>query len=791
MKRPLTASLRTLLRAAGVLSLLATGLALSAPIPKLYNTGVDDAGNPLPNATVDPHYTLLESPDPEYPGPNTFTLEPGWPVAPDGPWVADSAVSRWIAPRARQSVGNAAGSYTFRTTFDLTGFDPARARITGRWTSDNTGMDLVLNGNSLGISQPGNFGVFSEFTIEFGFVAGTNTLDFLVFNAGEAANPIGLRVEMIGTVEAAGEPPRIVSAPVGGTYLVGDTVTLSVLADGTPPLRYQWKRNGADLPAANDATLTLDNVSTAQEGEYTVVIRNDVGEITSPAVRVTVLDPLPGLYNTGVDDDRNVLWDGAEDPHYKLVVNPDDPAVTVPVVQDSTAFPIVAGPWVANSDTSVWIGPRLETSGAAGGDYVYELEVDLTGFDPRTAFIEGLWATDNAAQLLLDGGTTGIANTGNFDTLSPFRLEGLFLSGKNKLQFKVNNAGTGFTGLRVQALRGGARKGSSGDAPRIISQPLGGLLLTGESLDLSVLADGARPLAYQWRKNGADLSGQTGTRLALTGVGLADAGDYTVVVSNFAGSITSTVATVTVLERVPGVFSTGVDAAGAVLQDGAVDPHYQLVLNATDPNSRDAFVHDSTIFPIVTGPWVANTDRSKWIAPLVNSVEAAGGDYAYHTTFDLTGYDPATAVLLGAWATDNLGTDIKLNGVSTGLQNGSQFGSLTPFTLTTGFVTGVNTLEFHLNNADLVTGYTGLRVDNLRVGALPLGLAPSLTVQRSGSNIVLAWPAAATGYKLFSAPALGAGAAWTEVPVAATPSGDRLTVTIAPTGSQQFYRLQK
>jgi hypothetical protein len=52
---------------------------------------------------------------------------------------------------------------------------------------------------------------------------------------------------------------------------------------------------------------------------------------------------------------------------------------------------------------------------------------------------------------------------------------------------------------------------------------------------------------------------------------------------------------------------------------GAVDPHYKLVINATDPNSQDALVHDSTIFPIVSGPWVANTDRSKWIAPLVNS----------------------------------------------------------------------------------------------------------------------------------------------------------------------------
>jgi len=132
----------------------------AAPISGLYNTGVDDNGVPLGNAAIDSHYKLIESPDGNYPGPNTYTLEAGWPVAPAGPWIADSSISRWIAPRARQSIGNAPGTYTFRTTFNLTGFDPAKAKITGRWTSDNNGVDIVLNGVSLGLGQGGNFGTF-------------------------------------------------------------------------------------------------------------------------------------------------------------------------------------------------------------------------------------------------------------------------------------------------------------------------------------------------------------------------------------------------------------------------------------------------------------------------------------------------------------------------------------------------------------------------------------------------------------------------------------------------------
>ena len=774
--------------AASLLAGVGVCLTSAAPIPKLFNTGVDDTGALLGASTVDPHYQLIDSADPAYPGPDTFTLEPGFPV---GPWLAEGPASRWIAPRARQGTGNEPGNYTFRTTFDLAGFDPTKAKIAGKWSVDNSGLDIVLNGNSLTLANNSGFGGFVDFTIDFGFVNGVNTLDFILNNAGDAVNPAGLRVEMIGTVEVAGEAPRIVTAPVGGTYLVGGDVTLSVVADGTPPLTYQWKLNGADVAGATEATLPITGITAAQGGDYTVLVKNGSGEITSPAAKVIVLEPIPKLFTTGLGDDGILIWDGFNDPHYTLVANPDDPAVTQPIVQDSTVFPIVAGPWIANSFTSVWIGPRVETSAAAGGDYVYEIVVDLTGFDPTTAFIAGTWATDNEADILLNGASTGIHNTGNFDTLSAFRIESGFLSGKNKLQFKVNNASVGYTGLRVDNLYGGAKKGTLGDQPRIVSAPAGATLLTGDSLDLTVLADGAKPLTYQWRRNGSDLSGKTDTQLTLTNVGHADAGDYTVVAANFAGSVTSVVATVTVLDRVPGTFGTGVGATGVVLADGEVDPQYKLTLNTDNSESQDALVQDSTVFPIVGGTWVFNSDQSKWIGPRFETSGAAGGDYTYQTTFDLTGFDPNTVVLLGGWATDNLGTDIKLNGNSTGLLNGTQFGALTPFTITTGFQAGVNTLEFLVNNSDAVAGYTGLRVENLRIGAnIAGGTAPKLGVQLSGKDVVVSWPASATGYKLFGTPALGA-ATWSEVTTATTPAGDQLTVKITAPSGQQFYRLQK
>ena len=50
-------------------------------------------------------------------------------------------------------------------------------------------------------------------------------------------------------------PPVITTPPQGATVAVGSTVTLSVAATGTPPLSYQWKKNGADLPGKTEASL--------------------------------------------------------------------------------------------------------------------------------------------------------------------------------------------------------------------------------------------------------------------------------------------------------------------------------------------------------------------------------------------------------------------------------------------------------------------------------------------------------------------------------------------------------
>ncbi len=86
-------------------------------------------------------------------------------------------------------------------------------------------------------------------------------------------------------------PPSIVTPPAPQTVNAGATATFTVVASGTPPLNYQWRKNGADIPSATTDTLTINNVQAADATAYSVVVSNAAGSVTSHAATLTVVDP--------------------------------------------------------------------------------------------------------------------------------------------------------------------------------------------------------------------------------------------------------------------------------------------------------------------------------------------------------------------------------------------------------------------------------------------------------------------------------------------------------------------
>ena len=169
---------------------------LLAAIP-IYSTGVGNDNNLLPAGSVDRHYQLISSPDPSFSMAFVAGIIPGTYI-PNGP------NSQWIGPGVDQGPITIypAGDYVYRTTFDVTGFEPSSTVITGQFASDNPGI-ILLNGADTGIKSP-DYTAWTPFSLTSGFVSGLNTLDFRVTNFTHAT---ALHVELSGTVNPIPVPP--------------------------------------------------------------------------------------------------------------------------------------------------------------------------------------------------------------------------------------------------------------------------------------------------------------------------------------------------------------------------------------------------------------------------------------------------------------------------------------------------------------------------------------------------------------------------------------------------------
>jgi hypothetical protein len=114
--------------------------------------------------------------------------------------------------------------------------------------------------------------------------------------------------------------------------------------------------------------------------------------------------------------------------------------------------------------------------------------------------------------------------------------------------------------------------------PSITAQPPSQAATLGQNVSFSVVAGGTAPLSYQWSFNGTALSGATGSTLTLASGGTSstltlanvqtiNAGSYTVVVTNIAGSIASAGAVLTVIPPTPPSFgSAGMAPNGFAFQ---------------------------------------------------------------------------------------------------------------------------------------------------------------------------------------------------------------------------------
>ncbi len=88
-----------------------------------------------------------------------------------------------------------------------------------------------------------------------------------------------------------GVAPVITAHPVSLNLVAYQNTSFNVTATGAPPLRYQWRFNGALLSGATNALLPLNSVQPAQAGDYDVLVFNTAGSALSSNAALSLIYP--------------------------------------------------------------------------------------------------------------------------------------------------------------------------------------------------------------------------------------------------------------------------------------------------------------------------------------------------------------------------------------------------------------------------------------------------------------------------------------------------------------------
>jgi len=127
-----------------------------------------------------------------------------------------------------------------------------------------------------------------------GYITGTPTVTgrySVTLLAGNLNYPTPATLPATILIYRPNAPPVITNQPVNKSVPLGTNVTFTVGADGTPPLTYEWQRNGAILAGRTGSMLRITNVVSSDAGDYRAIVANAFGRATSAVARLTIREP--------------------------------------------------------------------------------------------------------------------------------------------------------------------------------------------------------------------------------------------------------------------------------------------------------------------------------------------------------------------------------------------------------------------------------------------------------------------------------------------------------------------
>jgi len=335
----------------------------------------------------------------------------------------------------------------------------------------------------------------------------------------------------------------ITTQPQSQSAALGNNATFSVVAGGVSPFSYQWRFNTVNIQNATNSSYTVTNVIAGYAGSYSVIVTNTAGSITSSNAVLTV---------TG-------------DP--TISVHPASQAVNQ---TSNVTFTVTATG--SNPITYQWTSNNVNIAGATGSSFTltgvqasygasYRVVVTSPGgsvtSNPATLSVNvpPSITTPPQSQSVGQGGnvTFTVAANGTAPLSYQWRYNTANILNATNASYTRTNLVVGDAGNYSVVVTNIAGTATSTDAvltvnsaPAITTQPQSQTVVVGTTVNFSVVASGTG-LAYQWRSNAIAITGATTSTLSLTNVQIASAANYSVVVTNTTGSVTSSNAVLTVL----------------------------------------------------------------------------------------------------------------------------------------------------------------------------------------------------------------------------------------------------
>lgn len=354
-------------------------------------------------------------------------------------------------------------------------------------------------------------------------------------------------------VEAAGTviiPPRITAQPASVTVRDGQEASFSVTATGST-LNYQWRRDGVDIPGATSASYTQAPASIADDGaRFSVLVSNTADSVTSETALLTVTPVAPVItthpVSVTVTEGEAASFSCAADgsaPIYQWQKDGVD-------LSGATATTLTLAS-VQASDAGSYTCVAENAAGSAtshAAELIVELRAPTLNVQP----------TD---QRVTEGQTASFSVVALGTSLQyQWRKQGQPIAGATDATLVLSDVAYTAAGSYDCVVRnsGGSVTSSAANlivelvVPVITQGPSAVSALEGESAAFSCTATGTL-LSYQWQKDALDIVGANGALFTIPAVSVQDAGDYRCVVSNSAGLVVSSAATLSVRLRPPSI----------------------------------------------------------------------------------------------------------------------------------------------------------------------------------------------------------------------------------------------